>query len=284
MQHHLRFVIPSAIPALHLLDVGALSVGEVPPYQPLLAWPETQLFGFEPQAMECARLNATAAPNTRFWPCALGNGKPHTFHVGRLEATSSLYAPNLTLAKNFRALAEFMEVTRAFTIDTVRLDDIPDLPPLHYLKMDAQGAELMILENGLRQLESVVMLHLEVEFVPLYQEQPLFGDVDCFLRRQGFQFHRFVSISGRTVPPFQMNESPYHAMSQSLWGDVLYIRDLEKLNALHIDQLVRLAILLDVLYGSFDVAGLLLDEAGNRLGLPLKDRYIECFATRARHA
>ena len=32
---------------------------------------------------------------------------------------------------------------------------------------------------------SVVVIHTEVEFVPLYEGQPLFGDVDVYLRAQG---------------------------------------------------------------------------------------------------
>ncbi|MCW5963746.1 MAG: FkbM family methyltransferase [Bryobacterales bacterium] len=278
MPHDIRSVIPFEIPAIHLLDAGAMSVGETPPYQSLLSWKQTKLFGFEPNALECARLNAKAESNTCYWPVALGDGNRHRFHVGRSEATSSLFPPNMALARKFNALAEFMEVKRELDIGTSRLDDIAGLPPLHYLKMDVQGAELMILQNALRQLESTVLLHLEVEFVPLYLGQPLFGDIDCFLRQQGFQFHRFASISGRTAQPFLMNGNPYEPMSQSLWADAIYMRNLETLPALPTEQLCRMAMLLDVLYQSFDIAGVVLEEAGRRLGAPLKERYIEQFA------
>ncbi|MCU0228234.1 MAG: FkbM family methyltransferase [Bryobacterales bacterium] len=277
MQNDIRHILPDPFPTLHLMDAGAMSLGEPPPYQPALGWPQTLLFGFEPQPIECARLNASATANTRFFPVALGDGQTHTFHVGRMEATSSLFAPNLKLARQFRALAELMEVTRSSTIETTRLDDLAEIPPLHYMKLDVQGAELMILQNGLRQLASTVMIHLEVEFVPLYQGQPLFGDVDCFLRGQGFQFHRFVSVSGRTAPPFLMNQGPYEAMSQQLWADVLYIRDMEQWPTLAAEQLIRLAALLHTLYGSFDLAGLALDAAGAQCGLALKDAYLSLF-------
>ncbi len=284
MQPNIRSIIPALTPPLHLMDAGAMAIGEPPPYQPLLSWPEVHLYGFEPQPMECARLNASAAPNTHYFPRALGDGQPHTFHVGRMEATSSLFPPNLDLVRQFRSLAEFMEVTRTFAIDTTRLDDVQDLPPLHYLKLDVQGAELMIMQNGLRQLHSTVMVHTEVEFLPLYHGQPLFGDMDCFLRQQGFQFHRFTSVSGRTAPPFLMNQGPYHPMSQSLWADVVYIRDMQQWATLPAQQLLRLAVLLHVLYGSFDIAGLALEAAGRQLGLPLQQEYIALFAPRQQTA
>lgn len=279
--HHfdLRTLFQQPTPDLHLLDAGAFDLGDPPPYQPLLAWPETHLFGFEPNEKECARLVQSAGPNRHYWPVALGDGKRHRFHVGRSEATSSLLQPNIPLASKYRSLAEHMETTREFEIDTTRLDDIGDLPALHYLKMDVQGAELMILEHGVRQLASTLVLHLEVEFVPLYVGQPLFGDVDVFLRKQGFQFHRFASLTGRTVPPFLVQGDPHKAMSQLLWGDALYIRDLETLEELPTEQLIRMALLLHELYRSYDVASLVVQEVGRRLSLPLMDRYLQGFAT-----
>ena len=41
------------------------------------------------------------------------------------------------------------------------------------------------------------MIHTEVEFVEMYERQPLFAEVDQFLRGNGFVFHRFSSLHGR---------------------------------------------------------------------------------------
>ena len=53
--------------------------------------------------------------------------------------------------------------------------------------MDIQGAELDVLQGGENVLSSVLAMVLEAEFVPLYKGQPLYGDLDAFLRRRDFR-------------------------------------------------------------------------------------------------
>ncbi len=53
--------------------------------------------------------------------------------------------------------------------------------------MDLQGAELLALQGMGDLLDTVAALYLEVEFVPLYHGQPLFGEVDRFLVNRGFE-------------------------------------------------------------------------------------------------
>jgi hypothetical protein len=57
-----------------------------------------------------------------------------------------------------------------------------------FLKLDVQGAELSILRGaGEIFRRSVVGLEIEVEFLPLYHGQPLFGEVDAYVRSMGFE-------------------------------------------------------------------------------------------------
>jgi hypothetical protein len=57
---------------------------------------------------------------------------------------------------------------------------------IDYLKVDTQGAELSILKGAGDLLDSARVLEVEVEFNPIYKGQPLFSDVDTFLRDKGF--------------------------------------------------------------------------------------------------
>ena len=82
---------------------------------------------------------------------------------------------------------------------TVSLDDIPDAQGCDYLKVDAQGAEGLILSAAQGSLRSVLVVQTEMMFLPIYERQPLFGDIDAILRSFGFAFHRFhgtVVLSG----------------------------------------------------------------------------------------
>src|ERR1700740_820321 len=91
-----------------------------------------------------------------------------------------------------------------------------------FLDLDTQGSELEILQGAKRFLStSIVALKCEVEFSPLYEKQPLFGDVDRFLRECGFVL--FDLSRSR----YRRENFPRHALTrgQLLWGDALYFRE-----------------------------------------------------------
>lgn len=56
------------------------------------------------------------------------------------------------------------------------------------LKMDIQGGELLALKGAQSLLEAsrIRLLALEVEFKPLYKDQPLFWDICAYLYRFGY--------------------------------------------------------------------------------------------------
>jgi len=55
------------------------------------------------------------------------------------------------------------------------------------LWMDLQGAELMALKGLEHRIREVKVIHTQVEFLEIYQCQPLFMEVDEYLRRFGFE-------------------------------------------------------------------------------------------------
>ena len=57
----------------------------------------------------------------------------------------------------------------------------------HFLHMDVQGAELMVLEGLGAVLDHVEAVWLEVDRVELYKGQPLVDDVHEFLCKNGFE-------------------------------------------------------------------------------------------------
>jgi DNA repair exonuclease SbcCD ATPase subunit len=91
-----------------------------------------------------------------------------------------------------------MRVKNVTTIQT-RTIDISlrenDIDRLDHLKIDAQGAELAILEGSAGSLETVRSLNLEVQFSQLYEGTPLFGHIDGFLRARGFVLWRLNELS-----------------------------------------------------------------------------------------
>jgi len=265
-------------PVMTVVDVGAmLSPDEGDPYARLNALGRLNVIGFEPQPAECQKLNELALPGRRYLPYAVADGKRRNFYVTNTGATSSLLPPNLEFARLFNNLAEVMQVVATVQVDTVRLDDVPEIRAqgCDLLKLDTQGSEVEILTHASETLKSCLIAHVEVEFVQLYEGQPLFAEVDQLLRSRGFMFHRFAYTSGRTYKPLMMNNNPNATLSQTLWGDAIYVPELARLERLEPAALVKLAALLHEIYGSYDLCHVVLAAHDRRFGTSFTQRYTD---------
>jgi FkbM family methyltransferase len=269
-------ILPRPLPPIHVVDVGASDLPGCPPvYQPLMEKGVARITGFEPVEEECRKLNAAGDSVHNYLPYAVGNGRPGTFRQCNFPATSSLFEPNRVLLDRFQNLGEVTRVVREFSIETHRLDDIPELAAVDYIKLDVQGAECDVIEGAARTLASTLVVHTEVEFVPLYIGQPLFAEVDQALRRKGFCFHRFAGLAGRTFKPMITRNDPNALLSQMLWADAVYVRDWMRWESLTAEQLLKVALILHDVYASFDICMIALAQLDRRTGSALCGRYLQ---------
>lgn len=172
------------IDKIHLIDVGARD-GLHPRWKNLR--PLITVVGFEPDAEECDKLNAER-PGDRCLPYALGERRERRrLYLCRHNGCSSLYRPNAEFVDQFW-FGPAMEVVGETEVSVAPLDEIAEREKLSadYLKVDTQGAELEILRGGIATLFRTLMVEVEVEFNPQYIDQPLFADVDHFMREHGF--------------------------------------------------------------------------------------------------
>ncbi|MFO0995592.1 MAG: FkbM family methyltransferase [Alphaproteobacteria bacterium] len=263
-------------PTIKVIDLGAMSLGgEGVPYRRLVAQGACEVIGFEPVEKECEKLNAQAGPKHRFLPYAVGDGKRGVFRVCKFPMTSSLFEPNTALLDKFHLLADVTTVVSREDIETRRLDDIPEATGADYVKADVQGAEVMVFDGGVRTLETVTVVHTEVEFIPLYKDQPLFAEVDQALRRQGFLFHKFMGTVSRALKPLLVKGNPNAPLSQVLWGDAIYVKDFTAFDRLEPERLLKLAIILHEVYQSFDLAALALQHHDKATGGQLCASYLQ---------
>ncbi|MFY9291428.1 MAG: FkbM family methyltransferase [Methylorubrum rhodinum] len=258
-----------------VVDVGANPIDGAAPYAGLVDEGSAEVVGFEPNLEALARLDAMKGPHETYLPHAVGDGGRHTLHICRQQGMSSLLTPDPAVLACFLGFPVWGEVIETREVDTVRLDDVPATAGLDYLKIDIQGGELMVFRNALARLSEASVIHTEVEFVPLYAGQPLFSDVDQFLRAQGFVFHRFhPDVVSRIVRPLLNENDVYAPMSQAVWADALFIRDFTRPELLTERQLLSTAKILHDCYQSFDICARLLQEHDRRHGGRLLDTYL----------
>jgi len=246
---------------IRIVDIGASDGDYSPSYQPLIDVGLASLIGFEPNKEACEVLNKKNQNNSVYYPYFVGDGEAATFYETNWILTGSLYPPNTPLLEKFQNLSEVVTLKEEHPVQTHRLDDIAEINGADFLKMDIQGSELKVLENATNLLETTLVLQVEVEFVELYKGQPLFADVDSFLRSRGFQFHCFDGgLMGRTFKPLVVNDNINKRINQVLWADAFYVRDWMDLGVLSKEQLITYAILsLDILK-SPDLTHLILSQ------------------------
>jgi FkbM family methyltransferase len=196
--------------------------GKLPrPFRPLKT---AHYVGIEADADECARLNAEARPRHRYIQAFLGrSAETRTFRITRSPACASLLEPNYQFLAQFREIADGFQVERHANVQTVALDEClagNGVPRADFIELDVQGGELDVLVGAERTLDATLGIQAEVEFAPMYVDQPLFADIDGFLRGRGFQLYDLSRYHVR-----RSNAAGNPTRGQLLWGHALYLRD-----------------------------------------------------------
>jgi len=238
-----------------------------------------EVFGFDPDPAECELLNSMSPPNVHYIPLALGeSARTAILHLTVEPACSSLYRPIPAVSQ----LLPESACTAAVGTQSVALQSFDawkqeqGVGPVSVMKLDTQGSELGVLRGAQNALRDVQLLEIEVEFNPLYEGQPLFGDIDHYLRQHGFvlwQLGHTVHYSSRhlhgmallmpAVSYFDSNPISYErGAGQLYWAHAYYTRtELAPATpgSVSVDQGMRAACVAAA-YGLYDLAYMALQK------------------------
>lgn len=219
--------------------------------------PHLTIYGFDADADACDAANLALETQQINWvekhiPLALGRSiGESTLYVTKHPMCSSLYPPNEPYLAQFNGLSELVNLDFSVEIETTTLDKFcqeQGVKTIDFLQIDVQGADLQVLEGAVHALkESVLAVQIEVEFSHLYLGQPLFADVDTYLRSHYFTlFDLLTSYRSRIGSPIVSQLHP----GQILWADAFYFRDLLQVTETEFkspERLFKLACIADVL-------------------------------------
>ena len=235
-------ILGEASPSINVLDIGAMIEGE-PRYFSIYQAGAANLTLIEPNENEVGLLHKVFGDAPRYLHCFLGDGSSATLHLTRYPGCASFFTPDPTVIDNFVAIdtgsGGNFEVEKTMTVETTRLDDISPEVEADYVKIDVQGSELQILENATKTLEQVLIIEAEVEFLPIYKDQPLFGDLQIFMRSQGFVLHKLIDVASRCFMPQYFGGNRHAGMSQMLWADAVFVRDFAALKNYSTPELLK---------------------------------------------
>jgi len=194
--------------------------------------PNLCIYGFDADSATCEEANADLLNRDIDWvekhvPVALNDTIGETtLYVTKHPMCSSLYAPNEELLSRFNGLSELASLDHTTRIETTTLDvysESHNLLPIDFLQIDVQGADLDVLKGATSVVDkSTLAVQIEVEFEELYCGQPLFSDIDAYMRERGFKlFELHQTRQIRSASPIHSTIHP----GQTLWGEAYYLRD-----------------------------------------------------------
>jgi len=219
-----------------VVDVGARE--GVAPYWQVFG-DDLRIVGFDLDAEECARMNGID-PRTKYLPFALdGKAGKRKVHVTKYLPATSFFRPNPEFYGRHTTSDIGTVIVSEPVVETVTLPEalsglgwIPD-----FLKLDAEGVELEIMQGAESLLPRVIGILTEVRFTRSMCGSTIFWEVEKYAREQGYELYDLDTyrVSKKHLPYPYLYSNKYAdgslaagpATQGQLWNaDALYFRDL----------------------------------------------------------
>ncbi|KIA85245.1 FkbM family methyltransferase [Flavobacterium sp. AED] len=183
---------------LLIFDVGAFDGRSIELYKK--SFPKSKIFSFEPtpNMYHYLKNEYSGRKDIKIFNYALSSNKGEaTFNINNSLLTNSL----LDSSKNEYTNSESSYNTKEkIIVETETIDNIfknEKISKINILKIDAQGADVMVLRGAEETLKNkkIDLIYVEVEFLQLYENQPLFHELSLYLHSHGYYLYSLYNIS-----------------------------------------------------------------------------------------
>jgi FkbM family methyltransferase len=166
-------------------------------------FPKASIYSFEcnPKTLQQLKVNIKPYSNITFNECAISdqNEVIEFFQIDEAKTKTTWTDGNQGASSIFKASGNYPVEEYHQTlikVDAITLQSFlikNSIPEIDVLWMDIQGAELKALKGLKEKISKVKIIHLEVEFIEIYKNQPLFKNIDKFLTANNFTLGGFTS-------------------------------------------------------------------------------------------
>ena len=194
-----------------IIDAGA-SDGRIS-RRLLRKFPETRVYGFEPNTLYAETLQRYAKEDSRFHPqfLALSDHEGTVdLHITESPGSTSLFDPEKRLKKIDPRGTSLKSTEKVEVITIDQWAKRNGNPTIQLMKFDIQGAEIRALRGAAQVLQdSTLLVYTEILFNPLYKNGAIFSEVDLLLRKYGFML-------------YDIFKPKYDPKGLLLWGNAIY--------------------------------------------------------------
>lgn len=200
---------------INFLDVGAAG-GLEPRWEKIKK--NLNVFAFEPDDRSFAALDKSQK-NIRYINSGLWSSKKTIkFNLCEDNQVSSVYKPNKKFLDKFPKPDRF-RIKKTLNLKANSADNLI-IDKIDFIKLDIQGAELEVLNGSKKILKNTLGIEVEVEFVEMYMNQPLFSDVFLFCKKNNFEFVDFTNLC-------RWHKEKHNGFGQIIFGDCLFLKSPE---------------------------------------------------------
>ncbi len=169
-------------------------------------FPDAFIYSFEPLSDCFKKLERSMAGDTKFkaFNTALGETKEQAI------IQKSSFHPSSSLLKMAELHKKLYPKSKDMTPETIQVDRLDNMLAVMLMdrniliKMDVQGFEDKVILGGKETIKKAAVAIIETSFVPLYENQPLFSDINQLMQDLGFSYYgdlhkHYSQITGKLI-------------------------------------------------------------------------------------
>ena len=239
-----------------ICDIGASPCDPTEHLEELLNNTKSFLYGFEPNEEEFNKLKITE--NKRFFRKAIGDGSDHILNICAYPGWTSFLEPDTEYIKKFHNFEMASKIIDKISTKTEKLDDIDFEKKIDFFKIDAQGFESIIIENGLETISNALVVQLELSPVPLYKNEKNLSYVSNLMEKLNFNLNMFHKINTRTFKPMIISNNTGIGLHTIFQLDCVFVKNYYEIDKLDEEKLKKLILIMFYSYKSFDFVDFLI--------------------------
>ncbi|RUR29713.1 hypothetical protein ELY33_12270 [Vreelandella andesensis] len=232
-----------------IMDNGCNLVGRKL-FTTYMGWNSFAVIAFDPGNVYVEDESLKGLDEFQLFPQAtLGSGQAGTLY----HCLDANYSTTLLPMENaWQKQKSTRQVIAKTPVSSVALDHIEGLPNIEWLLLDDRHDNVAILEHGNRALANTLLVQVRIPFRPTHHGQGDIAQISHWMARHGFRFYCFQNSAFHSHLPTERTLEKVQA-TELLSADALFVPTDERLAAMDVNQLTKLAFILHSVYKFYDL-------------------------------